>query len=51
MSFKEKKFVAAKMCYSKIQLWSKLSITYLRLKEYPNAVDAARRADDIPTWR
>jgi len=39
------------MLYSKIQLWSKLALTLLKLMDYANAIDAARRADDIPTWR
>lgn len=39
------------MLYSKIQHWSKLTLTLLKLQDYSNAIDSARRADDIPTWR
>lgn len=50
-AFAERKFMAAKMLFSKIQCWGKLAICMLRLADYSNAVDAARRADDIPTWK
>ena len=39
------------MLFNKISAWPKLALTLLKLKEFSNAVDAARRADDIATWR
>lgn len=39
------------MLYSKIQNWSKLTLTLLKLQDYSNAIDSARRADDVATWR
>lgn len=50
-AYSEGKYVAAKMLFHKIENWAKLALTYLKLHEYQNAVDSARRADDIPTWR
>lgn len=50
-AFGEQRYVSAKMLYAKINQWSKLAVTLLKLQDYQNAVDAARRADDIPTWR
>jgi len=50
-AFAEQKYGSAKMLYGKIQHWSKLAITLLKLNDYQNAVDAGRRADDVPTWR
>ena len=39
------------MLFSKIQNWAKLALTLLKLHDFSNAIDAARRADDVPTWR
>ena len=35
------------MLYSKIDAFSKLALTLLNLEEWNNALDAARRANDI----
>lgn len=50
-AFNEQKYAAAKMLFSKIQNWTKLALTLLKLQDFSNAIDAARRADDVPTWR
>eukprot|EP00770_Monocercomonoides_exilis_P002715 MONOS_2699.1-p1 / transcript=MONOS_2699.1 / gene=MONOS_2699 / organism=Monocercomonoides_exilis_PA203 / gene_product= Clathrin heavy chain A / transcript_product= Clathrin heavy chain A / location=Mono_scaffold00057:11535-18612(-) / protein_length=2194 / sequence_SO=supercontig / SO=protein_coding / is_pseudo=false len=49
--FEEKLYLAARILFSATNNYSRLAITLLRLHEYPAAVDAARRARHIPTWR
>ena len=49
-AFGEQRYTAAKMLYSRINNWSKLALTLLKLQDYQNAVDAAKRAEDVPTW-
>lgn len=44
-------YVAAKMMFRAIPIWSKLAHTHIMLKEYREAVSAAKKADRIPTWR
>ena len=48
-AFGEQRYTAAKMLYSRINNWSKLALTLLKLQDYQNAVDAAKRAEDVPT--
>ncbi|CAL6082010.1 Clathrin_heavy chain [Hexamita inflata] len=50
-AFSEMRYMAAKMLFQKISMWSKLALTLLKLQDYQNAVDAARRADEVPIWR
>ena len=50
-SYAEKRYFAAKMLFNKVQAWGKLALALLKLEDYQNAVDAARRADEIPCWR
>lgn len=44
-------YVAAKMMFRAIEAWGKLAHTHIMLKEYREAVWAAKKADRIPTWR
>jgi len=42
---------AAKMMFRAVPCWGKLAHTHIMLKEYKEAVYAAKKADRIPTWR
>ena len=42
---------AAKMMFRAVPEYSKLAHTHIMLKEYKEAVSAARKANKIPTWR
>ncbi|KAI0563594.1 Clathrin heavy chain [Gracilaria domingensis] len=44
-------YQAAKMMFRAVPEWSKLAHTHIMLKEYKEAVYAAKKANKIPTWR
>lgn len=44
-------YQAAKMMFRAVPVYSKLAHTHIKLKEYKEAVSAARKANRIPTWR
>ncbi len=44
-------YIAAKMMFRAVPCWGKLAHTHIMLKEYKEAVYAAKKADRIPTWR
>lgn len=44
-------YMAAKMMFRAVPCWGKLAHTHIMLKEYREAVSAAKKADRIPTWR
>lgn len=44
-------FHAAKMMFRAVPQYSKLAHTHIELKEYKDAVSAAKKANRIPTWR
>ncbi|KAH0577255.1 Clathrin heavy chain [Spironucleus salmonicida] len=50
-AFSEKRYYAAKLLFSKMQVWNRLACTFLKLEDWSNAVDSARRADNIDCWR
>jgi len=43
--------VAARLLFSAINDWFMLALTLLKLEDYRNAIDAARKADDSRCWR
>lgn len=49
--FNEELYQAARICYSHVNNNAKLAITLVRLKLYAEAVDAARKANNIGTWK
>jgi len=49
--FNEELYQAARICYTHVNNNAKLAITLVRLKLYTEAVDAARKANSIPTWK
>jgi len=42
---------AARMLYAHVSVWHKLAKVLVRLCRFTEAVDAARQADRVPTWR
>lgn len=44
-------YFAAKMMFRAVPEYSKLAHTHIMLKEYKEAVSAAKKANRIPTWR
>eukprot|EP00737_Agarophyton_chilense_P001413 gb/GEZJ01001588.1/.p1 GENE.gb/GEZJ01001588.1/~~gb/GEZJ01001588.1/.p1 ORF type:complete len:1778 (+),score=279.90 gb/GEZJ01001588.1/:30-5336(+) len=44
-------YQAAKMMFRAVPEWAKLAHTHIMLKEYKEAVYAAKKANKIPTWR
>ncbi|KAK0417358.1 hypothetical protein QR680_012963 [Steinernema hermaphroditum] len=44
-------YEAAKSLYNSVSNFAKLSVTLVRLGEYQNAVDAARKANSTKTWK
>lgn len=44
-------YLPAKLLNQSISRWSPLAITLLRLEDFNGAVDAARHADDVNTWK
>ncbi|PON57561.1 Clathrin, heavy chain [Parasponia andersonii] len=49
--YDEALYEAAKIIYAFISNWAKLAITLVKLKQFQNAVDAARKANSTKTWR
>ncbi|SBT48654.1 clathrin heavy chain, putative [Plasmodium ovale wallikeri] len=49
--YKEQEYEAAKILYSNIPNNQKLTFCYLKLKEYSFAVDAAKKAKSLKTWK
>eukprot|EP00172_Hildenbrandia_rubra_P000375 Plantae.Rhodophyta-Hildenbrandia_rubra.ctg11744.p1 GENE.Plantae.Rhodophyta-Hildenbrandia_rubra.ctg11744~~Plantae.Rhodophyta-Hildenbrandia_rubra.ctg11744.p1 ORF type:complete len:1092 (-),score=238.23 Plantae.Rhodophyta-Hildenbrandia_rubra.ctg11744:1608-4472(-) len=49
--FADENFVACKLLFSATSNWPKLAHTCIKLGEYKEAVDAAKKAKRIPTWR
>lgn len=49
--FDEGLFPAARILYSQIQNYAKLATTLVRLELYQEAVDTARKANSIQTWK
>lgn len=49
--FNEALYHAARICYTHVNNNAKLAITLVRLKLYADAVDAARKANNILTWK
>jgi clathrin heavy chain len=49
--FNEGLYEAARICYTHVNNNAKLAITLVRLKLYAEAVDAARKANNIMTWK
>ncbi|WPT18138.1 Clathrin heavy chain 1 [Picochlorum sp. SENEW3] len=50
-AFKEEIYDAARLIYSKIPNWGKLASTLVKLHEYQQAVDAARKANSAKCWK
>jgi len=49
--FNEKLYHAARICYTHVGNNAKLAITLVRLELYAEAVEAARKANNILTWK
>jgi len=49
--FHENLYLAAKILYTHINNNAKLAVTLVRLKQYNEAVEAARKANNILTWK
>ena len=49
--FDEKLFESAKLLYNNINNFVRLASTLVHLKQYNNAVDAARKANSTKTWK
>ncbi|GAU36984.1 hypothetical protein TSUD_150200 [Trifolium subterraneum] len=49
--YDEELYEAAKIIYSFISNWAKLAVTLVKLKQFQNAVDAARKANSAKTWK
>jgi clathrin heavy chain len=49
--FDEELYEAARIIYSKIPNYSRLATTLIRLKQYVAAVEAARKDNNISTWK
>jgi len=49
--FSEELYEAAKILFNHTNNNSRLAVTYVKLKAYSEAVDAARKANSIPTWK
>ncbi|CRG97759.1 clathrin heavy chain, putative [Plasmodium gallinaceum] len=49
--YKEQEYEVAKILYSNIPNNQKLTICYLRLKEYSLAIEAAKKAKSLKTWK
>ncbi|PON85444.1 Clathrin, heavy chain [Trema orientale] len=49
--YDEALYEAAKIIYAFISNWAKLAITLVKLKQFQNAVDAARKANSTKTWK
>ncbi|CAG9465968.1 unnamed protein product [Pedinophyceae sp. YPF-701] len=51
MCFEAKMYPAAKVVFKHIPHWGKLASTLVRMQEFGQAVDAARKANSIRTWK
>ena len=49
--YQEKLFEAAKLLFININNNAKLSLCYIHLHQYREAVDAATKANSVPTWK
>ncbi len=49
--YDEKLFEAAKILFININNNAKLALCYINLKQYREAVDAATKANSVPTWK
>lgn len=49
--FESGMYEAAKLLYNSISNFAKLSVTLVRLGEFQDAVDAARKANSTKTWK
>ncbi|KAF9584414.1 hypothetical protein BGW38_006556 [Lunasporangiospora selenospora] len=49
--YDEKMYAAAKLLYSSISNWARLSTTLVHLGEYQAAVDGARKANSTKVWK
>jgi clathrin heavy chain len=49
--FKERLYEAAKILFSHISNYAKLASTYVKLQQFSNAIDAARKANSVITWK
>ncbi|KAH7058366.1 clathrin heavy chain [Linnemannia elongata] len=49
--FEEKMYAPAKLLYSSISNWARLSTTLVHLGEYQAAVDGARKANSTKVWK
>jgi len=51
LCFAEKLYEAAKILYSSISSWGRLASTLVRLHQFQQAVEAARKANSSRTWK
>ncbi|KFK34843.1 hypothetical protein AALP_AA5G200400 [Arabis alpina] len=49
--YDEAMYEAAKIIYAFISNWAKLAVTFVKLKQFQGAVDAARKANSARTWK
>ncbi|VWU49831.1 clathrin heavy chain, putative [Hepatocystis sp. ex Piliocolobus tephrosceles] len=49
--YKEQEYESAKILYSSIPNNQKLTVCYLKLKEYALAIEAAKKAKSLKTWK
>lgn len=49
--FDEGLFDAARILFEWVKNYAKLALCYIHLEQYQAAVDAARKANNIPTWK
>uniref|UniRef100_A0A803PWX4 Clathrin heavy chain n=1 Tax=Cannabis sativa TaxID=3483 RepID=A0A803PWX4_CANSA len=49
--YDEALYEAAKIIYAFISNWAKLAVTLVKLQQFQNAVDAARKANSTKTWK
>ena len=50
-AFKEQRYEAARLIYTKIPNWGRLASTLVKLHKFQPAVDAARKANTAKTWK
>jgi clathrin heavy chain len=50
-AYEEGLYQAAKVFFTSNSNWSKLATTLVHLEEYQNAVDCARRANNVKVWK
>lgn len=49
--FDEKRYEAAKILFTQVSNWGRLASTLVKLHQFQPAVDAARRANSVRTWK